>query len=218
MVLLSGILEIYIYVLVDSYGLKHLEQVPTVVGFKNNGKEHFMKNKLLKFLVFTSILTVIAVSQTFKSSSAGFQVRASIGQPFGGTMKSSGMVSKSAMFPRSTAGLKQSGAAGLPNPKNKNKHALSSALDLPTEFALQQAFPNPFNPLTIINYQLPIDNFVTLKVYNTLGQEVAMLVDEMQDAGYKSITFNAHELPSGIYYYRLQAGTFSDMKKVLLIK
>jgi photosystem II stability/assembly factor-like uncharacterized protein len=90
--------------------------------------------------------------------------------------------------------------------------------EIPEVFALKQAYPNPFNPSTIINYQLPIDTWVKLKIYNLLGQEVATLVDEMQDAGYRSVEWNAGALPSGVYIYRLSAGTFSDLKKLLLVK
>jgi len=89
---------------------------------------------------------------------------------------------------------------------------------LPTEFALDQNYPNPFNPSTVINYQIPVNSWVTLKVYNMLGQEVTTLVDGIQEVGYKSVEFYSSTLPSGIYTYRLQAGTFIDVKKMLLLK
>src|ERR1041385_1780780 len=87
----------------------------------------------------------------------------------------------------------------------------SSSLPLPTTFALNQNYPNPFNPATIINFQLPVSSYVTLKVYNVLGQEIALLVNEMQEAGYKSIEWNASNIPSGVYFYRLQAGDFVEI-------
>ncbi|MBI4810157.1 MAG: T9SS type A sorting domain-containing protein [Ignavibacteriales bacterium] len=90
--------------------------------------------------------------------------------------------------------------------------------DLPKDFFLDQNYPNPFNPLTIINYQLPIDCYVTLKVYNLLGQEVATLVDEIQEAGYKSIALDGSKLPSAVYFYRMTAESFIETKKLLLAK
>lgn len=89
---------------------------------------------------------------------------------------------------------------------------------LPAAFALNQNYPNPFNPTTIINYQLPSANHVTLKVYDMLGQEVATLANGVQEAGYKTVEFNAANLPSGIYTYRLNAGTFVEVKKMLVLK
>ncbi|HYQ85761.1 MAG TPA: carboxypeptidase regulatory-like domain-containing protein, partial [Bacteroidota bacterium] len=89
---------------------------------------------------------------------------------------------------------------------------------LPKAFALHQNFPNPFNPSAIIQYELPQDALVTLKVYNILGQETASLINEFEYAGYKSATFNAINLPSGVYFYRLQAGRFVDVKKMVLIR
>ena len=99
--------------------------------------------------------------------------------------------------------------------------------EIPEEFALQQNYPNPFNPSTVINYQLPTDNFVTINVYNMLGEVVATLVDGVQPAGFKSVTWEAGGMPSGIYYYRINIqslnnerthNTFTDVKKMLLLK
>ncbi|MBI4547123.1 MAG: T9SS type A sorting domain-containing protein [Ignavibacteriae bacterium] len=88
----------------------------------------------------------------------------------------------------------------------------------PITFNLSQNYPNPFNPVTVIRYQIPVSSRVTLKVYNLLGQEVAVLVDGMQEAGYKSVELNANKIASGVYFYRLQAGTFVETKKLLLLK
>jgi hypothetical protein len=90
--------------------------------------------------------------------------------------------------------------------------------NIPKEFALEQNYPNPFNPSTVIRYQLPVANHVALKIYDVLGQEVATLVDEIQDAGYKSATWDASTLPSGLYFYKLTAGTFSEVRKLMLVK
>lgn len=89
---------------------------------------------------------------------------------------------------------------------------------LPSSFGLGQNYPNPFNPSTVINYELPKAEYVRLVVYDMLGREVATLLDGAQDAGYKSVEFSAAILPSGIYYYRLQAGNFIETKKLLLLK
>ncbi|MBI5215388.1 MAG: T9SS type A sorting domain-containing protein [Ignavibacteriae bacterium] len=88
----------------------------------------------------------------------------------------------------------------------------------PVVFALYENYPNPFNPSTVIRYQLPVTSLVTLKVYNALGQEVVTLIEELQEAGFHSVDFDATNLGSGIYVYRLQAGTFADQKKMILVK
>lgn len=85
-------------------------------------------------------------------------------------------------------------------------------------FSLYQNYPNPFNASTTIEYQLPQRGHVSLGVFNVLGQEVAVLVDEVGDQGYQSVEFNATELPSGVYFYRLSAGGFVATKKLLLMK
>ncbi|MBI5019931.1 MAG: choice-of-anchor D domain-containing protein [Ignavibacteriales bacterium] len=94
--------------------------------------------------------------------------------------------------------------------------------DLPSNFALTQNYPNPFNPSTIINYQLPIDNWVTLKIYNVLGVEIATLVNEDKKMGRYEAVFDGSSasggLTSGVYYYRLIAGDYVSTKKFVLLK
>jgi photosystem II stability/assembly factor-like uncharacterized protein/tetratricopeptide (TPR) repeat protein len=90
--------------------------------------------------------------------------------------------------------------------------------DIPKIFSLEQNYPNPFNPVTVIRYQLPVNSFVTLKVYDILGREAAMLVNNEEAAGYKVVRFDASRLSSGIYFYKLHAGNFQQMKKLLLVK
>jgi hypothetical protein len=89
---------------------------------------------------------------------------------------------------------------------------------VPTEFVLSQNFPNPFNPSTTIRYALPHTSFVTLTVYNILGQEVAQLVKEQQQAGYHDAVFRGDGLASGVYFYRLEAGGFVEIKKLALLR
>jgi hypothetical protein len=89
---------------------------------------------------------------------------------------------------------------------------------LPAEFALQQNYPNPFNPATTITFALPKDSRVKLTVFDLLGREVAVLVDRVKPAGVHTAEFNAAILPSGVYYYRVEAGEFTVTKKMLLVK
>ncbi|MCC6864629.1 MAG: T9SS type A sorting domain-containing protein [Ignavibacteria bacterium] len=87
-----------------------------------------------------------------------------------------------------------------------------------TDWHLGQNYPNPFNPTTKIEYNLKKTGFVSLKVYDILGREVANLINDIQTAGVKSIEFDGTNLPSGIYIYKLKAGDFSDTKKMILVK
>ncbi|KAA0237501.1 MAG: T9SS C-terminal target domain-containing protein [Chlorobiota bacterium] len=113
---------------------------------------------------------------------------------------------------------------------------LTVYLTLPEEFSLEQNYPNPFNPSTIIKFTIPVTlsgvegSFVTLKVYDVLGNEVATLVNEEKPAGSYEVEFNSHSdegqnlpagrqgLSSGIYFYTLQAGNFTQTKKLILMK
>ncbi|HCV42474.1 MAG TPA: hypothetical protein DGH68_03250 [Bacteroidetes bacterium] len=89
---------------------------------------------------------------------------------------------------------------------------------LPKEFALEQNYPNPFNPITTIKYDLPVDSRVSLVVFNILGQEVVMLANGEQKAGYRSVEWNASNVASGVYFYRLEACNFTSVKKLLLLR
>ena len=89
---------------------------------------------------------------------------------------------------------------------------------IPFEFALSQNYPNPFNPTTSIEYQVSSIGNVTLKVYDVLGREITTIVNEVKHPGTHEVTFDASELPSGVYFYRLTNGNYSATKKMLLIK
>lgn len=91
-------------------------------------------------------------------------------------------------------------------------------IGIPAQYSLSQNYPNPFNPLTTINYEIPVSNFVSMKIYDIMGREAANLVNENKAAGYYSVKFDASKLPGGIYFYRIQAGDFSAVKKLLLLK
>jgi hypothetical protein len=91
-------------------------------------------------------------------------------------------------------------------------------INKPIEFSLNQNFPNPFNPATTIIYQLPYSSNITLKIFNTLGEEIETLVNEYKTAGRYQTEFNATNLPSGVYFYQLRAGSFVQTKKMLLLK
>jgi hypothetical protein len=86
------------------------------------------------------------------------------------------------------------------------------------EYSLSDNYPNPFNPTTTFEYSIKSPGLVTLKVYDILGSEVAVLVDEMKAEGIYSVTFNASTLPSGMYVYRVTSGNYIDTKKLLLLK
>lgn len=90
--------------------------------------------------------------------------------------------------------------------------------NIPETFSLSQNYPNPFNPSTKIQFSLSQGSLVTLKIYNSLGKEVAQLVNEKKDAGTYNIEFNALNLASGVYYYQIQAGEFVETKRMLLLK
>jgi hypothetical protein len=97
--------------------------------------------------------------------------------------------------------------------------AVENSNELPVKYDLSQNYPNPFNPSTRINYSIPVEGNVMLKIYDILGREVRTLINnELKSAGQYTINFDASNLPSGIYFYRLQAGDFVLVKKMILLK
>jgi hypothetical protein len=88
----------------------------------------------------------------------------------------------------------------------------------PAKYELSNAYPNPWNPTTNIRYQVPVNIFVTIKVFDALGKEVVILVNELKPAGSYEITLNSKGLSSGVYYYQMKAGSFFETKKFILIK
>jgi photosystem II stability/assembly factor-like uncharacterized protein len=89
---------------------------------------------------------------------------------------------------------------------------------VPDNFKLHQNYPNPFNPVTSIKYEIPAANFVTLNVYDVLGKQIFTLVNSKQAAGKYSIDFNAGDFASGVYFYKIEAGDFEEIKRMLLLK
>lgn len=99
-----------------------------------------------------------------------------------------------------------------------NPTSINSNENIPVEFELSQNYPNPFNPQTVISFVIGTTEHVELTVYDALGRNVATLVDEIKEAGSQSVTFDATALSAGVYYYRLSAGEFTDVKKMVVVK
>ena len=108
---------------------------------------------------------------------------------------------------------------GTPTPGYPNSLTdISEETLTPNAFRLHQNFPNPFNPITKINYELPITNYVNLSIYNIMGQNIVTLISEKQQAGMHQVEWDASGFSSGVYYYRLNTGQFVDIKKMILLK
>jgi hypothetical protein len=117
--------------------------------------------------------------------------------------------------------IKQTGGTGVLSSStvvSRDPNLLREENNKPDRFSLEQNYPNPFNPVTNIGYNLASESNVQLKVYNTLGQEVATLVNAQQPAGRYSIPFDATRLSSGVYMYKLVAASFVDVKRMLILK
>ena len=101
---------------------------------------------------------------------------------------------------------------------NNGNGTVENNSGLPKEFSLSQNYPNPFNPSTVIHYSLVENGFTNLKIFDITGKEVANLVNENQNAGRFDVTFNGSNFASGVYFYRIQSGSYSAVKRMFLIK
>ncbi len=110
------------------------------------------------------------------------------------------------------------GKVHYPQPIRIDFKKQTPIIAMPTEFSLSQNYPNPFNPSTVIRYGLPVNARVTLTVYNVLGQTVVILAAGEKEAGYHELRFDASNLSSGVYFYRLRAGDFVQTRKLLLLQ
>lgn len=108
--------------------------------------------------------------------------------------------------------------ATIPDGTTRIELSVSGSLSVPHEFSLGQNYPNPFNPATHVEFSVPAEQFVSLMVYNVLGQEVATLVNEVRQPGRYAVEWDASNQPSGVYYYRIAAGSFTATKALILLK
>ncbi|MFA5011455.1 MAG: T9SS type A sorting domain-containing protein [Ignavibacteria bacterium] len=100
----------------------------------------------------------------------------------------------------------------------ENKESATFSNIVPDEYSISQNYPNPFNPNTKINFALPKQGFVSLKIYDITGREIKTLVNEVKQAGYYTVDFNGSNLSSGVYFYKIQSGDFSSVKRMVLVK
>jgi hypothetical protein len=110
-----------------------------------------------------------------------------------------------------------------PGMANTVELSLNNNIVMPDQYILHQSYPNPFNPVTTLRYDLPENSFVNITIYDMLGKEIKTLINQTQDAGYRSVIWNATNnygkpVSAGIYLYQIQAGEYMQTKKMVLLK
>lgn len=148
-----------------------------------------MKNKLLLFITLIFILFITIFDTQFNSINAGTRYNYS-------SLKNDSYKTGSSNFV-----------------ENADDNTIT-----PGSFDLLQNYPNPFNPSTIIKYSIPDEDHITIKVYNSLGNEVATLINKTQEAGTHTVIFNGEDLSSGVYFAQLKAENFTKVIKMILVK
>jgi len=150
------------------------------------------------------LVLILLVSYLYLSGS-NFSYRSSIGQTVIGESQLGNDVLKS-------------GIIYINSNTGKSKSEKIETINLPLIYELKQNYPNPFNPVTTIQFSLPVNQHVSLKVYNILGNEVTELAGREFNKGIHKISFNADRLVSGLYFYKLDTKGFSKMKKMMIVK
>ena len=148
---------------------------------------------------------VVFSAGTVTGESASYRLTGTLGEPFAGRAASSKFIVTLGFW------------ATVP-PETTAPTAIEAIDTVPKRFSLDQNYPNPFNPATRIRYALPEPASARLTIYDVLGREVSLLVDRQQAAGAYEVTFEAGDLPSGVYFYRLETGPFSEIRQMLLVK
>jgi len=138
------------------------------------------------------------------TGAAGSRIKSAVGQSCVGSM--------------SQGGLRVSGGFLVDSLLRGTTSGINDPPPMPKEFALQQNYPNPFNPTTTIRFSIPERARVSLTLFNLLGQEVLALLDEDQDPGEHAVQLNASPLASGVYFYSMTAGRFSEQRKLIVLK
>jgi hypothetical protein len=169
---------------------------------------------LLFMLIYTGITSAQEYSfsnysfsgyTTVQATTSDIKINATIGSPISGVSQSNGFI---------IHGKSNNCCFIISNEVS----GITEAKDIPTQYCLYQNYPNPFNPKTNIKYSIPKEGMVTLSVYNTIGQKVSVLVNEKKSPGTYEIIWDASRFSSGVYIYYLTSGSYSNSKKLILLK
>ena len=185
-----------------------------------------IKSTVVSVLVLLLVFALVLGGENLraKSKSTAFEITSDVLYGTKGKSASANFTLLASAGPRSVLVCAQFGVKKeIHVDKDVTPLDLEGSESTPQHFCLSQNYPNPFNPQTSISYALPQDAYVRLTIYNVLGQKVAKLVDEHQHAGYKTVWWNGTDengdhAASGVYFYRMEAGKFTEVKKMLLVK
>jgi hypothetical protein len=187
---------------ISNYGETYLT-IDSIVAAGEDASAFTIKDK--NFPVRLGIEDIYLCTVTFKASGTGFK-------------DAKLLVYTSDLFGSNADGASEIILYAESKKAEDNTIGVTKLDEIPTVYNLSQNYPNPFNPTTKIEYSLPEASRVRLSVYNNLGQQVISLVNEYQATGRYIVEFNAMNLPSGIYFYRIQSDNFSAVKKMMLVK